>query len=222
MSTDWLGSVLDFVLPMSCALCGLGGEPAGMCAACRSSLQRVAHPCPRCALPLSAIHRCPPDWHLDRLLAPFVYGGAVAHLIGRLKYGRERWLGRLLGAMLAQEAVPGIRCDAWVPVPLHRRRLAERGFNQAREIAAALAARSPSRLCHAPRRKRDTAPQARLGSSQRQPNLQASFRWPVSAPKRIALVDDVVTTGATLNALARTARAAGAEWVEGVAVARTL
>jgi ComF family protein len=145
---------------------------------------------------------------VDALVASFKYGGALHH--GAL-------LGRLLG-----EACRGRRAEALVPVPLHRRRLARRGFNQARELAAA-AARMVARpvLDDACVRVRAGPPQAGLPARERRRNLRDAFLASSRVGGlRLAVVDDVLTTGATAAAVTRALLAAGAAEVEIWAVAR--
>ena len=144
----------------------------------------------------------------------------MASLITGMKYRRQGWLGAALGELLAEIVTPIPSPVAVVPVPIHRRRLIERGFNQALEIALPVARRLGCRPRDAAVRLRDTPPQTRLRATHRRLNLEACFRWRGSAPARVLIVDDVITTGSTVNSLALTARRAGAEWVAAVAVAR--
>lgn len=145
---------------------------------------------------------------MDALIARFKYGGA-------LHFGAL--LGRLLGEHCRQR-----RPDAVVPVPLHRARLAERGFNQARELARPLASLiGVPILDHACRRTTATPPQAGLAAQQRYVNLQGAFSASARVRgMRLALVDDVMTTGSTFEALTLELLRAGATSVEVWAVAR--
>ena len=165
----------------------------------------------------------PPGWRLDSLRAPFVYAGNASVLVQRLKFGRQRWLGQVLGQLLRPQLVVG-SYDLCVPVPLHRRRLAQRGFNQALEIARGIAPQQ-ARMQLAPilQRVRDTPPQAELSAVARRRNLIGSFELTAAVNQRkILLVDDVVTTGSTLNCLATLLRNHGALCVGGVAFARAV
>jgi ComF family protein len=146
----------------------------------------------------------------------------VDALIHALKYGGRLALASTLGEALAQ-AVPH-DVDAIVPMPLARERLAERGFNQALEIARVVAARTGIPLLRdAVRKVVDTPPQAALPWNERARNVRRAFVCDSDlAGVRIAVVDDVLTTGATLNELARVLRKAGAVSVAGWVVARTL
>ncbi|MBW2529254.1 MAG: ComF family protein [Deltaproteobacteria bacterium] len=159
------------------------------------------------------------------VIAFAAYGGSVAQALCRLKYEDRPDLALPLGA-LARRAVrqAGLDADVVVPVPLHPRRLAERGYNQAALLARAVAAelQAPLRSL-ALQRVRPTLPQAALQRRQRESNVAAAFR--VRQPRqilhrRVALVDDVITTGATVIACADAMRAAGARSVAAIAVAR--
>lgn len=213
--------------PPVCQLCGDPGVGPEICLGCYRDLPRARHPCPTCAGPCSLPGPCadcinrPPAY--DRVAAPFIYGFPVDRMIRRLKYrGRlphARLLGELLGhAVRRLEAPPAVV----VPVPLHRRRLRQRGFNQAREIAAAVArvASLPlrDRLCI---RRLDTPPLWSLDPPRRRSQLKQAFECNDTPPHRVAIVDDVLTTGATVTALTRALKRAGARYVEVWAVARS-
>jgi ComF family protein len=193
------------------------------CAACDAPCALLAAFCPSCA---ETAERPPEDDPRD--VAAFLYGGAVARAITRFKYERRPDLARPLGDLLARavELHGGALADTLVvPVPLHKARLAERGFNQ----AALLAARVARRLGMATRplllaRDRDTPQQARLDRRARMESVAGAFR--VREPDRVLgravlLVDDVRTTGATLDACERALLAARASSVTRAVVART-
>ena len=150
MIAAWLGRLEHLVLPPTCLLCGAAGAAGlDLCAGCLRDLPRNRTACPRCATPLplggtGACARCraqPPDF--DRAFVPFRYQPPVDFLITRLKFGGRltcaRLLGELFAAALAERSDPLPDCIA--PVPLHPRRLRERGFNQALELARAAARR---------------------------------------------------------------------------------
>lgn len=218
--------LLDRLLGEYCPRCTLPSA-AGFCRACRDELPTIANPCPRCGLPqgLAACPAAAADWALDRVLAPFVYDWPVADHVKALKYRRQRTLGRALGLLLAERvAADAGDVDALVPVPLHAQRLRERSFNQADEIGQGLARALGLRLLvRGVLRQRATPAQTGSGVAERRLHLAGAFR--VTRPlagRRLAIVDDVLTTGATVNALARALRAAGATHVEAWTVARTL
>jgi ComF family protein len=215
---DWLVAGLS----ERCALCDTGAYGVALCPYCARTLTAVAAPCPVCALPTTTgFCAHPRRWQLHSLRAPFVYAGSARRLVGRLKFDRQRWLGQLLGELM-QPSIGDLNAfDLCFPVPLHRRRLAQRGFNQALEIAhGALPGIPTASGLH---RVIDTPPQSQLGAQQRRRNLVGCFRLTRSVDRcRVLLIDDVVTTGSTLNALAAQLREQGATEVHGLAFARAI
>lgn len=209
-----------------------------LCDVCRDDLPRLLGGCQCCGLPLSGVDiantlccgdclRRPPSYFLCR--APFVYQGPIRELLSRFKFRGGLAEGAALGHLLARSyrefyagtSPPGLL----LPVPLHARRLRERGFNQAGLLAASVA-----RHCGTPlgldqvRRVRHTVPQHRLSAAARRSNLRAAFSvnrdFPAGTLDHVAIVDDVVTTGATVNALARLLQSRGARRVDVWSVAR--
>ncbi len=154
----------------------------------------------------------------------WVYDGAVRRAVHSMKYRRRRRVADALGdALAASIAAPP--ADALIPVPLHAERMAERGFNQAEELARRLGGHWGLPVCAAGlARARDTGHQARLSRRERRDNVAGAFVWSGQGrpPARALLVDDVLTTGATLAACAEALRAAGAAEVGAVALARSL
>jgi ComF family protein len=160
--------------------------------------------------------------HYARVVAPFSYVYPLDALIRAYKYGGRLAHCRLLGATLA--AAADHSADAIVAMPLSAARMAERGFNQALEIARAVASATGVALfTDACRKVVDTPPQAALPWKERAKNVRRAFVCDADLTGlRVAVVDDVLTTGATLNELARVLRKAGAVEVQGWVVARTL
>jgi len=209
----------------SCPACG-GPTERGFCATCAEEFVRVADACPRCGLarPVAQCPRLQAPWHVELTAAPLSYAAPLDHYVHALKYRGSRPLGRAFALLLAP-SLRGLQSsvDALVPVPLHRARLRERGYNQAREIARTL-----SRELRLPVLERGIV-RCGLGTSQtgqtareRRASMARMFRVERAlAGRRIAIVDDVVTTGATVNALAAELRAAGAQRCVVFAVART-
>ena len=190
------------------------------CAACDGVVARATIFCPSCA---ATVTRADP-WSEAGLLAFAEFGGAVAQAIRRLKYGSRPDLARPLGELLRHAARDAsLRADIVTPVPLHPRRLAERGYNQAALLARPLARELGARFePRALRRSRDTPQQARLERAARLANVAGAFeaRRPAELRgRRVALIDDVITTGATLEACRAELAAAGAESVVAVVVA---
>jgi ComF family protein len=208
-----------------CAGCA-EASPAGLCGVCRAALRRVADACERCGLarPVASCPRRGRAWHVERVLAPFDYCAPLDGYVHALKYRGARRLGRTLALALVDELRDAARdVDALVPVPLHPRRLRERGFNQAAEIARTLgrALERPVLLAGIHRRGMQAA-QAGRSAAERLENVATAFTVERElADARLAIVDDVVTTGATVNALAAALRGAGAARCDVWAVART-
>lgn len=207
-----------------------------LCPDCRGAMTPVASPlCPVCGVPFETEggidHPCgacltlPPPFAAAR--GAVLYAGPVQELIHRFKYGHKVHLRRPLALLAIEHLTPFVRDvapDLIVPVPLHRARLRERGFNQAILIGEVMARRWGTPLLHDTlRRVRPTAPQVALSAAARRENVRGAFA--VAVPERIAgqrvlLVDDVCTTGSTLAECARVLRRAGAASVVAVTVAR--
>jgi ComF family protein len=213
----------------SCYLCR--GQSAGvLCAACQADLPCLPYPrCPCCALPTAQARLCgrclgdPPDY--DATVAVFAYAFPVDVLIQGLKFRNELALAPLLGDALHREvgASPAVRVDLVVPVPLHDLRLQERGYNQSMELARSVASRFrlplEADVCV---RVRNTAAQLGLPFAERRENTLGAFSCRRALDgATVAVVDDVMTTGATLGELASTLKKFGAARVVNWVVART-
>ena len=164
---------------------------------------------------------------IARTHAAFRYGFPVDRLLPRFKFHRDLAAGRELAGWMVESLREVERPDALIAVPLHPRRLRQRGYNQALELSRPLArARDLPILHHALHRVRDTAPQAGLGALARRRNPRGAFavgrdlRNPARIPAHIALVDDVMTTGATLYECAKVLQRAGVGRVDVWVVAR--
>jgi len=206
----------------SCFLCR-GAASAVLCAHCEAELPRLRPPrCPRCALASprgETCGRCLADApHFDATVAALEYAFPADALVHALKFRGELALAPLLAGLLS-ERIDG-KVDFVVPVPLSRERLKERGYNQALEIARHLGTRVEIDLC---RRARDTAAQMGLPFEDRRRNVRGAFSCSTNVDGlSIAVVDDVMTTGATLDEMARTLKGAGATRVVNWVLARTL
>lgn len=182
--------------------------------------------CRICALPLTAGSTCgaclarPVKY--DGVNAPYAYAFPVDALIQAFKYGGNLMLAPVLAAGLGGSEAS--RVDALIPMPLAAPRLRERGFNQAHELARIAGRRlGLPVLAHACRKVTDTSPQAALPWKERARNVRGAFVCDVDLEgRRVAIVDDVMTTGSTLDELARILKRAGAAEVRGWVVARTL
>jgi ComF family protein len=239
----WLDPLLDLVFPAICPVCATRSDAPGhrpFCAPCWTALPIGVGPgCPVCGepfpglgsgLPCEACRRAPPPYAFARAVAPYQDG--MRDAIHALKYGARSVVATPLARLLAEAgpgvlpAPPGEWADGLVPVPLHPARLAERGFNQAELLAApcGVAWRRPV-LGRALIRTRATRPQTDLDAAARRANVRDAFR--VARPaevegRRLLLVDDVLTTGATARAAARALRAAGATAVGVLTLARVV
>ncbi len=215
-AVEW---AVDFLFPPTCAGCDQRCEEPGFCPACSADIERpIASRCPRCgrAFHSGESHLCaaclaqPPTFGRLWACAGYSRGHAEAPLsraIRRLKYDRDSSYAGPLSGMLTALLRDLCDYDAIVPVPLHISRLRWRGFNQATLLARPLARRCRIPLeTHALRRVRPTVPQVGLGESERRRNIAGAFeiRRPAALRKRrILLVDDVYTTGATVEECAR-------------------
>jgi ComF family protein len=229
-----LETLARFALPQRCELCVAPAGNALLCGECERSLPRVALACAVCGLPSSAGSACgacvatPPPYAAT--IAAFAYAFPTDRLIQRIKYEGRLALAEWAGAALAAAVDAALlrrsendRPDCVVALPLAPERQRERGFNQAREIAVPVARRVGIPLAAPLSRVTAGPPQSRLPWNRRAQNVRGAFA--VSSPVQgahIALVDDVMTTGATLAEAARTLIKAGAERVECWVVARTL
>ena len=165
--------------------------------------------------------RQPPS--LSSVHAVFVYGFPLDRLVPRFKFHRDLAAGRLMADLMVGALASAPRPDALVPLPLHAHRLRERGYDQALELARPLAAALTLPLRNdLLQRVRSTAPQSELDASQRHRNVASAFAVPSRAalPAHIVLVDDVMTTGATLDAAARALLRGGAKRVDAWVCAR--
>jgi len=243
MRSGWLRvleGLLSVLYPDGCKVCGtLVPElrQASICAGCWAGVRRVAGPvCSICGRPLPA-GPGPADGRCGNCLfaaPPFTaaraaayYEGTLREVIHHFKFGRQANLATPLADLLYQayqETQPWLRVDVVVAVPLHRRRLRERGFNQSERLAMRLARRiGRPYLKGALTRRRATPPQSGLGRAARAVNVRGAFA--VARPGRVRgrcvlLIDDVFTTGATLGECAGALRAAGAREVFVLTVAR--
>jgi ComF family protein len=217
--------VLHLLFREMCPACS-GPSDGGFCVTCSADMPRCTRTCVRCGLPKPVAH-CPrlgAPWLVDRVVAPFLYAPPLDHYVRALKYSAARHLGRALGLLVAARAGQlTTEVDVLAPVPLHPARLRERGYNQAFEIALCLARelRVPL-LLRGIERRRPGASQTGQRAAERRASVAAAFAVTRSLARlRVGIVDDVVTTGATVNALAAALMAAGAASCTAIAAART-
>ncbi|MGD1020187.1 MAG: ComF family protein [Verrucomicrobiia bacterium] len=236
----WARRVLDLVWPRNCPFCGCplaDTDPGIVCPACVSSAKLIEPPfCRQCALPFPGTvtddtfvcgYCQGKRFHFSRTVCACRAQGVVRDCILRFKYNREMYFGRHLVDWLsgaAQRWIDWREVDGIVPVPLHPRKQRQREFNQAEYLAAGV-----SRAFAVPvlngkvRRVKDTGTQTKLDAEARARNLRGAFAVrddKVFAGKRLVLLDDVFTTGATMDSCAKTLRGVGAKDVIALAVAR--
>lgn len=216
-----------WALAQDCALCAAPSGDSVVCTQCEAALPRLAARCATCAVALAhpgtcgqCLRRSPA---FDAALAAFEYRFPVDRVIHRFKYSADLAMGRWLALQLALRASEEPRPELLVAPPLTAARLRERGFNQAIEIARTVGGHLGIRCAIAALEKvRDTAPQPGLTRRERRRNLRHAFRCRVRlSGEHVAIVDDVMTTGATADAVATILKAAGAGRVSVWAVART-
>ncbi len=228
-----LSRIEQWIFPPICCLCGLSSPPVqDFCEVCIECLPWIEDPCFRCALPLEteeAIYcqicrERPPSF--DRTCALFSYEPPIKRMIAKLKFSGNLAYGRILGKLLAQKLQADSLAyplpQALVPVPLHHKRWVKRGFNQAQELALGahrvLGIPLLNQICT---RIKETPAQSRLDKVQRKSNLKNAFY--VQAPlsfEHVAIIDDVMTTGSTADALALVLKEAGIEQVDVWCIAR--
>ncbi len=231
MVNNCINNILSNLYAAPCYLCA---APAtnGLCHDCLKRLPWNGHCCAGCAIPLppdatGLCGRCgrrPHRW-IDSSTLPLRYEAQVIQLVTGFKFNGRLSYGHLLGELLCNSVLHGspARPERLIPVPLHPRRLRQRGFNQSLELAKQLSRRLElpldKRSCH---RVRDTDPQVSLEKGARRKNMRGAFvlSRPIQA-HHVALIDDVVTTGSTVNELARLLKRSGVERVDVWGVART-
>jgi ComF family protein len=221
------------VFKQNCVLCA--SPQANIHAVCKPCLNDLPrHPqtsCPQCGLSsdgnvCGSCLNSPPDF--DATKAVFLYAYPIDAMMLRYKYGKHLNLGDIFAEFLAEKVdsnkIDISAVDLIIPMPMHPTRLKERGFNQALEIAKVLCKKSKEKLDYkSVIRQTLTPPQASLPLKERVKNIKGAFKVNTDfAGKRVAIVDDVMTTGASLNELAKILKKAGASHVECWVIARTL
>ena len=223
---NWFNIIQDYLLPPTCILCGHAGQQGiDLCYPCYTQLVKNSQCCVHCARPLEIPAQLSPlcghclsdPQAFDTTYAPFIHHGAMRHLIAGLKFNTDTKNARLLGVLLAQglKQTPQLP-DYLIPVPLHKARYRQRGFNQSIEIARAAgkALQLPVDV-HSCIRHRDTPHQTQLTAKQRRSNMKNAFSIvkPIQV-SHIAIVDDVMTTGSTVHELAVVLKKAGVARVD--------
>lgn len=219
-------------IPNRCVVCHLSATRHNLCACCLADLPHLLDCCALCACPFNTAHHSicgpclvsPPPWH--RMISALCYATPVNVLLPRLKYQGDLMIARALAQVMTERIAARLDSppDAIVPLPLHWRRQWQRGFNQSHELARfvgnALAIPLNTRLC---RRIKPTREQASLDHRRRRANVRNAFHvCKAVGGLRLAVVDDVLTTGATMASLCHALLNAGALNVEVWTCARVL
>lgn len=231
----WGGALLDLFWPPHCCGCGAATEGTHLCERCSPVHPVVTSPfCEVCSQPFPGGHEgfvcgsCRDrSFHFVCSLSPVLAHGHVREMVHRLKYSGERWLANPLAdwmsACLLDHRIQKVAFDALVPVPLYALRMRERGYNQAELLAARFGAKSGFPVWNVLRRIHHTETQTHFDRSQRMKNLRGAFvcvKPQKVAGKRLLLVDDVFTTGSTLDECSKTLLEAGADAVWCITAAR--
>ncbi len=223
------GTALDFFFPQWCVGCGKEGN--FLCSSCLQSSKQITPPiCPRCGIPQTSNTFCPncagSPAEIDGIRAPFKFDGVMRQAVHQFKYQNLRALAAPLAELLCnylnQNPLPA---EILVPVPLHPKRLRERGYNQSNLLAQKLSQLRGLPVMESLIRRKYTTPQARTTSvTERHKNVVDVFTCPDTTVKgkQVLLIDDVATSGATLDACARALKAAGAMTVWGLVLAREI
>jgi ComF family protein len=226
---EWLNAAMALIYPCVCQICGARRAEVAegfVCRECQLRARFVVPPfCGRCGLPFAGefttsfeCANCRDlELHFTSARSAVIAEGLVLEVIHRFKYQRQLWFEPFLGGLLARQAAPVLAAEGWdllVPVPLHPVKFREREFNQAERLARRLAGASGVALePRALRRVRPTRTQTLLSREERAANVRHAFRPNARVGlrgRRVVLVDDVFTTGATTSACARALREAGA------------
>jgi ComF family protein len=226
-----LKRILYQLYPSICVLCGGRGQGhRPLCGDCEQDLPENSHACTRCACPLPldvdarlcarCLQQAPP---FDQAWSPFLYAQPLEWMIHQFKFNAKLYMGRLLADMvIARLPVRPDPPECIIPVPLHPRRLRQRGFNQSMELAhhlgTALAVPVDDQHCH---KIIHTSAQTGKTARQRRRNVRHAFRFDNRPQYRhVVLLDDVITTGSTVSELARVLRAQGVRRVDAWSIAR--
>jgi ComF family protein len=224
---------MDVLLPPRCVLCGQCCSSVCLCEPCRIDLPWPGPHCYQCGLPVASpidkicgacIQNRPP---FTRTIYPLIYQFPADRLVQAFKFKRQLVAGRILSHLMCESVIASqmVFPDVLIPVPLHKLRLLKRGFNQAYELGA-----YASQLLKIPMlttglgRLRNTKAQSGLTRKQRRRNVRGAFYWrgPDKPGLHVALIDDVMTTGTTVNECARVLKKAGAKRVDVWVAARAI
>ncbi|MFK5948994.1 MAG: ComF family protein [Methylococcales bacterium] len=226
MGNNWINIIQHYLFPPTCILCGNEGFSfQDICQGCFNDLTRNIHCCYRCAEIFNTANTTPQlcgqcisnTPAFDETYAPFTHQGIIRYLIAHLKFNKQYKNARLLGMLLAEYLARTAELpELIIPIPLHKIRFQQRGFNQSFEIAKTLSKQLNIPLdTNACIRYRNTPHQIDLPAKQRHKNIKNAFKIirPIKA-QHIAIFDDVMTTGTTVNELAKIFKKSGVSRVD--------
>jgi ComF family protein len=229
-STDYhMSKFSEFLFPHTCILCHAHTHRAmDLCSACEQSLPFIQHSCHCCGIPI------PSDTHIcgkclkrkpifDKTFALFHYQTPIIQMISQLKFNQQLGVSKILGDLMANHLSPSQKLECIIPVPLHNKRLKERGFNQALEIAKPISKKLQIPInIKSCKRIRNTEHQTAIPAKLRKRNVRNAFQViKLLRAKHIVILDDVMTTGNTVSELARILRHKGVEKIDVWCCART-
>lgn len=216
------------VFPIPCLLCGLATDDQALCESCIAELPVIQQCCIRCAIPLANAQICgqclkkPPIQDIS--LSLYRYEQAIPRMMSALKYHRQIQLAEMCAHEFISYHTLASLPDVLLPIPLHPSRLRQRGYNQSLLFADTLA-----KLLKIPcrpellKRIKKTATQTQLNAKQRHKNMRQAFEYSSSfVPQHVAIIDDVMTSGATTHEAARVLKRAGVETIEVWTIARAI
>lgn len=216
------------LLPIPCRLCGEHSQQHVLCPACIADLPFLGNACPRCAMPTPQSQLCgqciSSPLEQDISFSLFSYSEPIDRLIADFKYHDKLYLSALFASLMADKLLKKTLPQCLVPIPLHPKRLRQRGYNQSLELAKSLSKHLSIPVTNnLLSRSKNTVPQASLPFKQRKNNIKQAFKLTNSnIPSHIAIIDDVLTTGHTANAAVMLLRKAGVETIEVWTIARTI
>lgn len=216
------------MMPIRCILCGSEHFNQLICSPCQADLPVLTDACPRCATPIQKSNLCgnclsnPPIQ--SKTISLYRYEPPIDRLISDMKYHDKLYLANFFAQQFCEKMTERTLPELLIPIPLHAKRLKQRGYNQSWEIARIMARQLSIATCRDGLiRVRNTLPQASLPFSKRKQNLNKAFELGKhTVPNRVALIDDVMTTGHTANMAAAILQKAGVDHIELWTIARTI
>lgn len=225
-----LTQISQWFFPFICCLCKTPCSNQRICEECQHALPWLTQCCQQCALPLAQNMAICGDCqknrrYFDHSVSLFHYQAPVVHVITQFKFHQNLTYGKLLAELMLLKLKKHYQNhtlpQAIIPVPLHKKRLRQRGFNQALELAKPLAKSLCIPLLLKPiKRTRHTAQQSQLNNTQRRKNIRNAFLVSATLPEHIAIVDDIVTTASTINELSQTLKQHGVKRIDVWSIAR--